>query len=405
MNRSGRSDDVEGVRRRYLLGMHAAARLPRSALDWLIALVGLALCEVATWAQPNPIGTFVAGPGWLLAIYPVLLAVPLAWRRVAPVGSFAVIMVGVVLQAVVTGDTPEGLHFIYVLAVAMFAAAAYSDRRRAAVALGIGIAAFGVYSAENHDVQTGKAGELWAAAFFGVALVAVWLIGVFVRNRREEALISRRTAELEQETRTAVAEERVRLARELHDVVAHNLSVVVLQAAGARAAGEVDPTTLEKIERSGRESLVEMRRLLGVLRRSGDEPELEPQPGIAKIDDLAARVRAAGVPVDVTIEGDCAALPAALDASVYRIVQESLTNVLKHAGQARATVAVRADPGAVTVEVIDDGTGAARHLEGGHGLIGMRERVALYGGELSAGPRTGGGFAVHARLVRDSRST
>jgi signal transduction histidine kinase len=383
--------------------MRAADRLPRSALDWLIALFGLALCEVATWVQPNPIGTFVAGPAWLLAIFPVLLAVPLAWRRVAPLESFAVIMSGIVLQALVTGDTPEGLQLMWTVGFGIFAVGAYNDRARALVGLALGVGGFAIYAAENHDAQTGKAGELWATAFFGVALVAVWLIGVFVRNRREETQISRRTAELEQEARNAVAEERVRLARELHDVVAHNLSVVVLQAAGARASGEVDPTTLEKIERSSRESLVEMRRLLGVLRRSGDEAELEPQPGVSRLDDLARRVRAAGVPVDVTIEGNCETLPPALDASVYRIVQESLTNVLKHAGPARASVAVRADASSVTVDVADDGGGAMRPVEGGgHGLIGMRERVALFGGELTAGPRPGGGFAVHARLGRDS---
>jgi signal transduction histidine kinase len=310
------------ARRRYFLGMRAAPWLPRSALDWLIALVGLALCEVATWTQPNPIGTFVAGPAWLLAIYAVLLALPLAWRRAAPLEAFVVTIAGVVLQALVTGNTPEGLHLMYTVGCGVFAVGAYNDRSRALVGLAVGLGGYGVYAGENHDAQTGKAGELWAMAFFGVALVAVWLIGVFVRNRRAEALISKRTAELEHEARTAVADERVRLARELHDVVAHNLSVVVLQAAGARAAGEADPSTLEKIERSSRESLVEMRRLLGVLRRSGDEAELEPQPGVAKIDELARRVRAAGVPVDVTVDGDCTTLPPALDASVYRIVQE-----------------------------------------------------------------------------------
>ncbi|HKC29790.1 MAG TPA: sensor histidine kinase [Jatrophihabitans sp.] len=382
--------------------MFTVDRLPRSPLDWLIAIIGLALCEVATWVQPNPISTFVAGPAWMLGVYPVLLAAPLAWRRAAPIAAFTVIMTGVVLQAVVTSDTPEGIHLMYAAGFGIYAAAAYSDRRPAVLGLVIGVAAFGVYSAENRDVRTGKASELWAAAFFGVALVAVWLIGVFVRNRREEAGARLRAIELEREAATAVADERARLARELHDVVAHSLSVVVLQAAGARAAGVVDPTTLEKIERTGRESLVEMRRLLGVLRRADDEPGLEPQPGISRIDELADRVRAAGVPVDVRIDGDRAALPPALDASVYRIIQESLTNVLKHAGRAHATVSVRVDTSAVTIDVIDDGSGPAQDSEGGHGLIGMRERVALFDGELSAGPRPGGGFAVHARLARDN---
>jgi signal transduction histidine kinase len=381
--------------------MRSGLRRPRSALDVLIALIGFGLCAVATWVQPNPISTDVAGPAWLLVLYPVLLAAPLAWRRAMPLAAFAVIIGTVVLQALVTGDSPEGIHLMYTVGFGGFAVAAYTDRRHAVLGLIIGMVGFAIYSAENHDVRSGQAGELWAAAFFGIALIAVWLAGLFVRNRGEEHRIRTRNAELERETRVAVAEERVRLARELHDVVAHNLSVVVLQAAGARASGEMDPSTLEKIERSGRESLVEMRRLLGVLRRDGAGTGTEPQPGVAKIDQLAERVRAAGVPVTVTIDGDCGSLPPALDASVYRIVQESLTNVLKHAGPAQAGVTVRADATSVTVDVVDDGAVAPSGPGGGHGLIGMRERVALFGGELSAGPQPGGGFAVRAVLRRE----
>ena len=233
--------------------------------------------------------------------------------------------------------------------------------------------------------------------------MAVWLIGAFVRYRRDERQVIARTTELEQQARSAVADERIRLARELHDVVAHNLSVVVLQAAGARASGAGDPTTLEKIERSGRESLIEMRRLLGVLRRDGDDAELAPQQGVASIAELAERVRAAGVGVELHIDDACRQLPPALDASVYRIVQESLTNVIKHAGCARTRVDVHSDAQAVCVDVVDDGTSATPGTsgEGGHGLIGMRERVALFGGELTAGPVPGGGFAVRARLLRE----
>jgi signal transduction histidine kinase len=382
------------------LRMRWPAALPRSAVDALIALLGLVLCEVAVWVHPNPIGTTVAGPIWLRTVYPLALALPLAWRRVAPIGAYGVILAGILLQAVVSGNTPEGLQLIYTLAVGTYAAAAYGTRRRAIAALVAVVAVYGAYMAENHDVQTGKAGELWAASFFGVAILAVWLSGMFVRNRRDERRVAARAADLEREARTAVADERVRLARELHDVVSHNLSVVVLQAAGARASGATDPTTLEKIEQSGRESLVEMRRLLGVLRREGDDADLAPQHGVANIAELAERVRAAGVDVDLRIDDACRQLPPALDASVYRIVQESLTNVIKHAGQARAAVDVQGNAQAVTVDVIDDGIGSAPG-EGGHGLIGMRERVALFGGELTAGPRPGGGFAVHARLLRD----
>lgn len=178
--------------------------------------------------------------------------------------------------------------------------------------------------------------------------------------------------------------------------VSHNLSVVILQAAGAQAAGSPDAGTLEKIERSGRQALVEMRRLLGVLRQPGDQPGqagLSPQPGVADLGTLAEGVRAAGLPVQLTVTGDPAQLPTAVDISAYRIVQEALTNVLKHAGKASAQVTVSCGTSEVVIEVSDDGTGPSvgRQHEGGHGLAGMRERVALFGGELSAGPQPGAG--------------
>ena len=194
------------------------------------------------------------------------------------------------------------------------------------------------------------------------------------------------------------------MARELHDIVSHNLSVVVLQAAGAQAAGgsDTDPA-LEKIERSGRQALVEMRRLLGVLRQPDEpaaSPALSPQPGVTELAALAEGVRAAGLPVVLVIDGDPGQLPAAVDISAYRIVQEALTNVLKHAGQATAEVSVKCGTDEVLIEVTDNGAGPqpARQPGGGHGLAGMRERVALFGGELTAGPRPDGGFAVRARL-------
>jgi signal transduction histidine kinase len=185
-------------------------------------------------------------------------------------------------------------------------------------------------------------------------------------------------------------------------VIAHNLSVVVVQAAGARAAGIHDAKTLEKIEHSGRESLVEMRRLLGVLRRErDDDPNWAPQPGIAQLDALVTGVRAVGFPIELTIGGDPTDLPAVLDLYMYRIVQESLTNVVKHARPARVSVSVRCDPRLVTIDVIDNGSATPTATGGGHGLIGMRERVDLFGGQLTAGPRPAGGYAVHALLPRD----
>jgi len=232
-----------------------------------------------------------------------------------------------------------------------------------------------------------------------IPLLAFWLAGVFVQARRQSLALAERNAALEREAEQAKAAERARIARELHDIIAHHLSVVVLQAAGARASGRPADAALEKIENSGRWALAETRRLLDVLRDTGEETVLGPQPGIGELGALADSVRAAGLPVTLVIRGDHAALPAAVDVSVYRIVQEALTNVLKHAGHACADVTIGCADEAVVIEITDDGKGeTADRTPGGHGLAGMRERVAIFGGELRAGPRPGGGFAVCARL-------
>ena len=213
-------------------------------------------------------------------------------------------------------------------------------------------------------------------------------------------------AAVQRRAEQAAAAERARIARELHDIVAHHLSVVVLHAAGARASGGADPETLAEIEDSGRRALTETRRLFGVLREPDEETGRAPQPGISELPALAGSLRAAGLEVSLAIDGYHPALPPDVNVSAYRIVQEALTNVLKHAGPARAEVTVGCADGAVTIEVTDDGPGNAApsavpgegEVGGGQGLVGMRERVALFGGDLRAGPRPDGGFTVCARL-------
>jgi signal transduction histidine kinase len=372
------------------------------ATDIGLAAISLVWLELATWFPNHLAGTAITGPLWLRLAYPLLLAVPLAWRRRYPLGALSCVMAGQLLQAAVTQNSPEGLFLIYTIGLVTYSVSAYSPPRRAAVGLAVLVVGYLLYSWGDAGVRPLTQDEVWSAAFFAAMLIGVWFLGGYVRHRREERLTSAHARALEEQARTAVDQERARLARELHDVISHNLSVVVVQAAGARAIGAGDQVTLEKIERSGRESLVEMRRLLGVLRRERPaDSDLAPQPGIAQLDALVSRVRAAGVPVECAVEGDVSGLPAMLDLCVYRIVQESLTNVVKHAGSARATVTVRGDGTAITVDVADDGT-APPGEGGGHGLVGMRERVAMFGGELLAGPRVGGGFAVHARLPRDA---
>jgi signal transduction histidine kinase len=366
------------------------------ALDWGIALAGAALTEWIVWTGKG-IGTAVAGPRWLTAGWPLLLDLPLAWRRRAPLFAWCLVLAGVNLQALWTGNSAEGLEVILPIAVGIYSVAAYSGRRGAFAGLALLAVGYTVFSLEDRGVKRSDSGSMWSAAFFGVAAVAIWFAGVWIRSRRDATVLAERAADLEHEAHVAVTEERARMARELHDIVSHNLSVVVLQAAGARAAG-ASAGTLEKIERSGREALVEMRRLLGVLREDSSDASLTPQPGIADIHVLAASVRAAGVPVELEVDGDYGTLPPAVELSAYRIVQEALTNVLKHAKRAHAEVRVRRDGDVLTVEVLDDGVRTSAAGTGGHGLVGMRERVALFGGELHAGPRSEGGFAVHATL-------
>ncbi len=367
------------------------------ALDWSIALLGTALTLWAVLVSPD-IGNPVAGPRWLTVSWPLLLDLPLAWRRRAPFTAFLLVLAGVDLQALWTGNSAEGLEVLFSLGVGTYSVAAYGSRRHALAGLVALLAGYAIFTAEDHNVQSGDSGQLWAAAFFVVSAIAIWFAGVWVHTRREARELAGRAAAVERETAAALADERARMARELHDIVSHNLSVVVLQAAGARASG-ASTSTLEKIERSGREALVEMRRLLGVLRdQDDDHSEFVPQPGIPELGLLAETVRAAGLDVHLDVDGDCDGLPSGLELSVYRIVQEALTNTLKHAGAAQARVRVRREGDSLTIDVIDDGAAPTIAARAGHGLLGMRERVALFGGSLDTGPGAEGGWAVRATL-------
>ncbi|HYX87560.1 MAG TPA: histidine kinase [Gaiellales bacterium] len=272
----------------------------------------------------------------------------------------------------------------------VYSAAANADRPAATAALAVGLVAVH----DVFDAQIHSAGD----AIFAPALGAIaFVFGRAVRARHEQALVR---------ASAAVAGERARIARELHDAVAHSVGVMVVQAQGARAllGDGREPgvhAALEHIERAGQDALVEMRRLLGLLREDGDEPERRPGTSLRELDELLGQVRAAGLAVDITVEGDPRPLPVGVDQSAYRIVQEALTNVRRHAPGAHATVTVRYLADAVTVEVADDGaaTTAPDPSPGsGHGHASMRERAALCGGTVRIGPRAGGGYAVEARL-------
>jgi signal transduction histidine kinase len=270
---------------------------------------------------------------------------------------------------------------------------------RIGLAIVVGGAAIIVYNDSTHT-----AGDLiFTPALFGIA----WLAGFALRQRatQAEAAEARATeAEREREAaaRVAVAEERARIARELHDVVAHAVSVMVLQV-GAIRHRLPDPLAedreaLEGVERAGRTALAEMRRLLAAMRRDGQDLELTPQPGLDSLDSLLEEVGRAGLPVRLHVEGEPLVLPGAIDLSAYRIIQEGLTNALKHAGASHADVTVRYGPDELQLEVRDDGVGAATTDGVGHGLVGIRERVKIFGGEMSIGTASRGGFVLSTRL-------
>jgi signal transduction histidine kinase len=238
-----------------------------------------------------------------------------------------------------------------------------------------------------------------AFQFWVVSTVAILLVHRVVGDREQRAQIAERERDLA--AREAVADERARIARELHDVIAHNVSMMVVQAgAERRVLNGSDGSTrevLETIERIGRGALIDMRRLLGML-RSDDGESLAPQPRLGDLPRLVARVCEAGLPVELWVDGEQRELPAGIELSAYRIVQEALTNALKHAGDARARVSVRYGADALELEIADDGSGGGPGGAGGHGLVGMRERVALYGGQLDAQPGRSGGFVVRVKL-------
>ena len=239
-----------------------------------------------------------------------------------------------------------------------------------------------------------------ALQFGVITLVVMVLVRRVVGDRERRAQLAERERDIA--AREAVVEERARIARELHDAIAHNVSMMVVQAGAERRVldgkGGTTREVLETIERVGRGALTEMRRLVGMLRNDAGEP-LAPQPGLDDLPTLVGQVREAGLPVELHIDGDRRALPVGIELSAYRIVQEALTNALKHAGESHASVRVRYGADSLELEIVDDGAGAQAPVSsGGHGLVGMRERVALSGGRLDAGRRPSGGFAVRVLL-------
>lgn len=351
---------------------------------------------------------------FLLIPLVVALAAPVAFRRAWPVGTFVVAVLAGALQ-VVTG-VRLGLTDLAIV-VLLYTLAAYTPRRVSLAGLAVCLigAATGLARWEPPLNRLGMANWLLAGGVtFAVPGLLGWVLGDSMRYRRAYyAGLEDRAARLERErdaqAQIAAAAERARIARELHDVVAHNVSVMVVQADGASYALDSDPErarqALAAIAGTGRQALAEMRRLLGVLRKDSQETGLAPLPGVEQLAELLDQARAAGLPVDFTVAGTPRPLPSGAGLAAYRIVQESLTNTRKHAGpRASATVTLRYREDALTLTITDDGRGAAAVADGpGHGLTGMRERIALYGGTLTAGPGPGGGYEVTAVLPVTAR--
>jgi len=378
-----------------------------SPVDVLLAIAITGAIESLAWGR-GILGDPIRGPKPVVILLPLLMAVPLLWRRRHPLLVWCLGAAGIVVQALAGHHSAEGLEILAVLFVGSFSVAAYAERRDAFIGLAVLVAAYGVYAWEDPNTRSGRVSEEWATAFFFVMALGCWLAGLVTHDRRSTAVATARAAALEQQREQLLAEERSRIARELHDIVSHNLSVVVLQATGARARAESDggdvSESLEKIESSGRTALVEMRRMLGVLRADADHPALTPQPGLGDIASLVEGVRRAGLDVDLETSGDLIGVPPAVALSAYRIVQESLTNTMRHAAATRADVAVRRDGAALVVEVHDYSPLPPGAVTPGHGLTGMRERASLLGGDFVAG-WDATGFLVRARLPIASAST
>ncbi|MEU3274766.1 sensor histidine kinase [Saccharomonospora sp. NPDC006951] len=357
----------------------------------LVALDVIAAFTLSGTATANlAVGSWSAGVGlpvWMTWVGALFIGVPSMTRRFRPLPSLWASVLGSLL-CVLTGAL-EVVFFAMVLP--MHTVASSEPRNRSLPALAVTLAFTLVTNlVPMQPMALGGIVLSWSL------LCSVWLLGRASRERRQLA-----SAATEQKAREAVIGERLRIARELHDVVAHNMSMVAVKAGVAHHVAEQHPAeakeTLGIIESTTREALVEMRHLLGVL-RSEQEPgtELAPAPGLSGLAELAERARSTGVEVDLSVNVE-EPLPEGVELSVFRIVQESVTNVMKHAAPARCTVSVRSENGSVHVDVRDDG-GRVTWGTPGHGLLGMRERVAVYGGTFSAGPVKGGGFAVSAVL-------
>jgi signal transduction histidine kinase len=380
--------------------------------DGLLAAALTALSVITLLAGARDIGSYE--PASIALLF--LQTVPLVVRRVAPLPVLALTGTATILHALFATDS---LNTTLGSLIALFTVAETHDRR---VSVPAGLILGGAMGAMI-GAKAGLPASLGALVQTLLAVLVAWTLGTWARERRAyvgtvEDRAERAERDRDDEARRAVSAERARIARELHDVVTHHVSVIVIQAGVARRVLEKRPddaaAAIRAIDTAGRQALTDMRRMLGILGPPPTEPgsaatgdvsgtaePLEPMPGLDRLGELLESVRAAGLPVELSVTGERPRLDPGIELSAYRIIQEALTNTLKHASGARAQVAVHFEPAAVEVAVADQGGTGARDLPdsatGGHGLVGMRERVAMFGGQFEAG-RASGGFRVRARL-------
>jgi signal transduction histidine kinase len=375
-------------------------RRPRGRRSFAFDLALALLAAAAELAHIIGATGALAAPSLALA---VVAGGALVLRRRAPVAVLATILAaGVAIVAL--GDDPSGLSML----IALYTTAAYCELRVSLAALVLTAATAATLSAVTVDAPGRQTSATFGAIIAAALTIGAWALGAYAQTRRrylrelqERAASAER--EREQLARIAVHEERASIARELHDIVAHSVSVMLLGVRGARdvlrSAPDAAEETLARVERSGEQSLAELRRILALLREPEQTAESRPQPSLAELNELVASYRAAGLPVRLEVIGEPMPLPSGVELSVYRIVQEALTNTLKHSDPSNVTVTLAFRDARLELEVVDDGTPTTLGTAtSGQGLIGMRERVALLGGELATGRREGGGFRIAAQL-------
>jgi signal transduction histidine kinase len=356
------------------------------------------------WLVDDPSEHGWGGPRGLTTVVAIVAVVPVLAVRRQPIAALAVSFCGACLNVALAAPEEGSFQTFVALIVLAFGVGTYVSGNRSRAALAVllfATAAFGAFVRLEQDYPSGEFLPIlvWFTAAWAVGrLVLSWRLRAVELERLSRQLAAERDAR----AREAVTVERARIARELHDVVAHNVSVMSVQASAASRVLDGDQPIVREalgtIQRTARATVDEMRRMLGILRSADDGSELAPQPGLGDLETLVEQARTAGLPVDLRVEGTLPSLPAGLELSAYRIVQEALTNTIKHAGEARAAVTVRYASHAVEIEVVDDGPGDGPGAGTGHGIVGMRERVALFGGELETGRREDGGWMLRARL-------